>query len=191
MHQERLLAADSRLPLPAPLALSLLNASAQFRTHLMWTPPSRHLIARFRALLAVCTNYAFFLQSGIWSPLLNPGYDCRPTIRTNLDVHPKSERRPATQRDKPILAIRVTANPTLVDLLEWYCTQRAAYCEKFYNTSPCRTEEHRTLRERRRLASSCYSLRLAPRRLHRHRRRTSKRLQMDIAQPPQRCRLRC
>jgi hypothetical protein len=42
MRQERLLAADSRLPLPAPLALSLLNAAAQLREHLTWTPPSRH-----------------------------------------------------------------------------------------------------------------------------------------------------
>jgi hypothetical protein len=47
MLQERLLAADSRLPLPAPLALSLLNATTQLRKHLTWTPPSRYLIARF------------------------------------------------------------------------------------------------------------------------------------------------
>ena len=44
------------------------------------------------------------------------------------------QRRSAT--DKPILAIPITANPTLADLLEWYRTQRAAYCEKIYNSPP-------------------------------------------------------
>jgi hypothetical protein len=38
--------------------------------------------------------------------------------------------------DKPILAIPITANPTIADLLEWYCAQRATYCEKFYNNPP-------------------------------------------------------
>jgi hypothetical protein len=60
MQQERLQAADSRLPIPAPLALTLLHTAAKIRTHLTWTPPARHMIATFRALLAVCTNYAFF-----------------------------------------------------------------------------------------------------------------------------------
>jgi hypothetical protein len=63
MQQQRLQAADSRLPLPAPLALSLLTAAANLRKHLLWTPTSRHLIAQFRALLAVCTNYAFFCRA--------------------------------------------------------------------------------------------------------------------------------
>jgi hypothetical protein len=34
------------------------------------------------------------------------------------------------------MAIPITANPTLADLLEWYCAQRAAYCEKIYNIPP-------------------------------------------------------
>jgi hypothetical protein len=34
--------------------------------------------------------------------------------------------------EKPILAIPIKTNPTLADLLEWYCAQRAAFCEKFY-----------------------------------------------------------
>jgi hypothetical protein len=41
MQQRRLLAADSRLPLPPPLALALLNAATQLREHLTWTPPTR------------------------------------------------------------------------------------------------------------------------------------------------------
>jgi hypothetical protein len=63
MQQERLLAADSRLQLPTPLAFALLDATAQIRRHLTRTPPSRHLISTFRALMAVCTNYAFFCKA--------------------------------------------------------------------------------------------------------------------------------
>jgi hypothetical protein len=44
------------------------------------------------------------------------------------------------------MAIPTAANPTLADLLEWYCTQRAAYCENFYNSlPPSLTVELRTL----------------------------------------------
>jgi hypothetical protein len=59
MMQHRLLVADSRLLLPTPLALALLDAATHLRKHLTWTPPTRHVIARFRATHAVCTNYAF------------------------------------------------------------------------------------------------------------------------------------
>jgi hypothetical protein len=38
--------------------------------------------------------------------------------------------------DKPILAMPITANPALADLVEWYCTQRVAYCAKLYNCPP-------------------------------------------------------
>jgi hypothetical protein len=60
MPHERLLATDSHLPLLAPVASALLNAAAKIREQLTWTPSSRHLISRFLALLAMCTNYAFF-----------------------------------------------------------------------------------------------------------------------------------
>jgi hypothetical protein len=47
----------------APLVGALLDAAAQLRKHITWTPPSRHLLAKFRAILAVCTNYAFFCRA--------------------------------------------------------------------------------------------------------------------------------
>jgi hypothetical protein len=90
MQQHRLQAVDSRLPLPAPLALSLLTAAAKLRTHLLWTLTSRHLIAQFRALLAVCTKLCVFLQSRIGSKVFNTRPRSRPTIPENLVVHPKS-----------------------------------------------------------------------------------------------------
>jgi hypothetical protein len=63
MQKNRLLAADSRLPFPAPLALALLDAATRHRKNLTWTPPTRHFIARFRAMLVVCTNYTFFFRA--------------------------------------------------------------------------------------------------------------------------------
>jgi hypothetical protein len=84
-----------------------------------------------------------------------------------LAIHPQNKKKAkGDQRrsaaDKPILAIPTAANPTLADLLEWYCTQRAAYCKKTYNNPPIRTMKLRTLRKLQRLASSYYTLRLAP-----------------------------
>jgi hypothetical protein len=53
-----------------PLALSLLNAAADPRTHLTWTPPSRHMIAQFRAAVYYWRYVRY--------------------VRTNLAIHPKS-----------------------------------------------------------------------------------------------------
>jgi hypothetical protein len=137
LQQERLEAADSRLPLKAPLALSLLNAAAELRTHLEWTPPARHPIARFRALLALCMNDAFFCRAeyGV-SCLTQDMYVNRPSGKIKLFIQKAEgdERRYAAE--KPIMAIPIKTNPTLADMLEWYCAQRAAYCEKFYNSPP-------------------------------------------------------
>jgi hypothetical protein len=137
MQQERLQAADSRLPLPAPPALSLPNAAAELPTHLTWTPPSRHLIARFRALLAVCTNYAFFCRAKSCVRCLTQDLAVeRPSGEIWLFIRKAKGGQRRSAADKPILAIPTAANPTLADLLEWYCAQRATYCEKFYNSPP-------------------------------------------------------
>jgi hypothetical protein len=61
--QQQLLAAYSRQPLPTLMALALLDAAAQIREHLTWTPPTRHIIAAFRAMLVVCSHYAFFRRA--------------------------------------------------------------------------------------------------------------------------------
>jgi hypothetical protein len=44
------------------------------------------------------------------------------------------QRRDAS--DKPVITIHVAANPVLADLLDYYTEQRAAFCNKFYNTPP-------------------------------------------------------
>jgi hypothetical protein len=186
MHQQRLQAADSRLPLPAPRALSLLTAAAKLRTHLQWTPTSRHLIAQFRALLTVCTNYAFFCRAELGVRCLTHDLVVdRPSKKIWLFIRKAKGDQRRSAADKPILAIPTAANPTLADLLEYYCTQLTAYCKKFYKPPPppSRTMELRTLRNLQRLASGCDTLRLAPRRMRRRLRHTAEWIQMDIAQP--------
>jgi hypothetical protein len=191
MQQERLLAADSRLPLPAPLALSLLNAAAQLRKHLTWAPPSRNVIARFMALLAVCTNYAFFCRVE---------YGVRCLTHDMSTDHPdkfgySSERHKATSDEaRPTKQSWLYQSPpTPPSPTSWNGIARNVppIAKKIQQPPTSLIVELRTLREFMRLSSDCCSLRMAPRRLHRHRRHTSKRFQMDIAQPPQRCRLRC
>jgi hypothetical protein len=49
MLQRRLVPADSRLPLPAPVALNILLAANTLRDNLTWTPATRPLHERFRA----------------------------------------------------------------------------------------------------------------------------------------------
>jgi hypothetical protein len=62
------------------------------------------------------------------------------TIGKKMAIHPKSHMLPFDQRrdaaDKPIMPIPISANPALADLLEWYCTQRIAYCKEFYDNPP-------------------------------------------------------
>jgi hypothetical protein len=60
MQQQRLVPSDTRLPLPAPVALDILHAVAWLRDTLKWTPASLPAIYPFRAFLAVCDNYTFF-----------------------------------------------------------------------------------------------------------------------------------
>jgi hypothetical protein len=62
MLQHRLVPADTRLPLPAPLALDILHAANTLRDGLTWSPATRPLLERFRACLAVCVNYTFFCR---------------------------------------------------------------------------------------------------------------------------------
>jgi hypothetical protein len=75
MKQQRLLATDPCLPLPSSLALAMLNAAARLREQLTWTTPTRHNIVTFRAIMAVCTKYAFFCRA-------ESGVRCRTRVLT-------------------------------------------------------------------------------------------------------------
>jgi hypothetical protein len=63
MHMQRLTTTTARLPLPAPLALKILQAAAEVRKTLLWTPSSQPLIDLFRASLAVRVKCTFFCRA--------------------------------------------------------------------------------------------------------------------------------
>jgi hypothetical protein len=64
MLQHRLVPADTRLPLPALVALDILLAANTLRDSLTWSPANLRVLERFRACLAVCVNYTFFCRAG-------------------------------------------------------------------------------------------------------------------------------
>ena len=63
MLQHRLIPATTRLPLPAPVALTILEAADTLHLTLPWTPAAFSQLQRFRACLAVCVNYTFFCRA--------------------------------------------------------------------------------------------------------------------------------
>ena len=63
MLQRRLVPADSRLPLPSPVAHNILRAADTLRKSLTWTLAALPLLERFRACLAICVNYIFFCRA--------------------------------------------------------------------------------------------------------------------------------
>jgi hypothetical protein len=63
MRQQRPGPTDTRLPLPAPIALEMLHAADRLRDTLTWTPAYLPCIELFRAFLAVCVNYTFFSRA--------------------------------------------------------------------------------------------------------------------------------
>jgi hypothetical protein len=69
MLQHRIVPADTRLPLSAPVAHDILQAAITLREGLTWSPTNLPLLARFRACLVVCVNYTFFLPRRDRRPL--------------------------------------------------------------------------------------------------------------------------
>jgi hypothetical protein len=63
MLQHRLIPTTSRLPLPAPVALSILLAADTLRRTIPWTLVALPLLQRFKACLAICVNYIFFCRA--------------------------------------------------------------------------------------------------------------------------------
>jgi ribosomal protein S27E len=63
MRQQRLVPVDTRLPLPAPVALDILIAADKLRDNLTLPPSTRPLLVRFRPCLAIFVNYTFFCHA--------------------------------------------------------------------------------------------------------------------------------
>jgi hypothetical protein len=135
--QHHLIPATTRLPLPAPVALNILQAADTLRLTLQWTPAALSQLQRFRACLAVCVNYTFFCRA-------ETGARCqtgdlivdRPSQQICLFVRKSKGDQCRDASEKHVLAIPVAANPVLADLLDYYTEQRAIFCTKFYSKSP-------------------------------------------------------
>jgi hypothetical protein len=137
MLQRRLVPLDSRLPLPAPVALNILLSANTLRDSLTWTPAAFPLLMRFRACLAVCVNYIFFCraENGTRCQTRDIAVDI-PTQQICLFMRKfKGDQRRDT-RDKLVFAIPISVNPILADLLDYYSQQRATFCAKFYLRPP-------------------------------------------------------
>jgi hypothetical protein len=63
MLQHRIVPTASRLPLPAPVALDILQAAATLRDTLTLTNATLPQLQRFRACVVVCVNYTFFCRA--------------------------------------------------------------------------------------------------------------------------------
>jgi hypothetical protein len=137
MLQHRLVPADTRLPLPALVALGILMAANTLRDSLMWSPASLIPIGRFRACLAVCVNYTFFCRAETSSRCLTFDLSVdKPSQQICLFARKfKGDQRRDT-RDKLVLGVPKPATPMLADLLNYYTHYRRALCATYYKRPP-------------------------------------------------------
>jgi hypothetical protein len=137
MLQHRLVPADTRLPLPALVALDILLAAHTVRDGLAWSPATRSLLERFRACLAVCVNYTFFCcaDTGARCQTGNLTVD-KPSKQICLFVRKSKGDQRRDTRDKLLFAVPIAANPIMADLLDYYTQHRSAFCATHFKRSP-------------------------------------------------------
>jgi hypothetical protein len=137
MLQHRLLPIAARLPLPAPVALDILRAADALHGTFAWTLATLPQLQRFRACLAVCVNYIFFCraETGARRQTGDLIVDM-PSQQICLFVRKSKGDQRRANCDKLVIAIPITANPVMADLLDYYTQHRVAFCAKFYNRPP-------------------------------------------------------
>jgi hypothetical protein len=137
MLQHRLIPADTRLPLPAPVALDILLATNTLRDTLARLPAALPLLQRFRACLAVCVNYTFFGRAETGARCLTGDLTVdRHSPQICLFVRKSKGDQRRDTRDKLVLKVPIPANLILADLLDYYTQQRYAFCATFYKRPP-------------------------------------------------------
>jgi hypothetical protein len=137
MLQHRLVPTTSRLPLPAPVALDILQAAAALRDTLTWTTAALPELQRFRACLAVYVNYIFFCRAELGARCQTGDLTVdRPSQKICLFVRKSKGDHCRDTSDKLVFALPITANPVLADRLDYYTQQRDAFCAKFYRRPP-------------------------------------------------------
>jgi hypothetical protein len=137
MLQRRLGTADTRLPLPALVALDILLAANTLRDNLAWSPAALPLLQRFRACLAVCVNHTFFCRAETGARCLTGDLTVdRPSQQICMFVRKSKGDQRRDTRDKLVLTISIPANPILADLMDYYTQQCYAFCTTFYKRPP-------------------------------------------------------
>jgi hypothetical protein len=134
----RIVPSDTRLPLPAMVALDILLAANSLRDTLTWTPPALTLIRRFRALLAMCVNYTFLCRAETGTRCLKGDLTIdKASQHICLFVRKSKADQACDTRDKLVLAVPITANPMISDLLDYYyLAHRTAFCTTNYHRPP-------------------------------------------------------
>jgi hypothetical protein len=137
MLQHRLVPADTRHSLPAPVTLDILLVAATIRDDLTWLPATLPILERFRAWLAVCVNYTFFCRAETGARCLTGDLTVdRPSQQICLFVGKSKGDQRRDTRDKLVLAVPIPANPILADLMDYYTQQRYAFCATYYKRPP-------------------------------------------------------
>jgi hypothetical protein len=137
MLQHRLVPADTRLSLPAPVAFDILLSANALRDGLTWSPATLPLLERLRACMALCVNYTFLCRVETGARCLTGDLTVEiPSQQVCMFVRKSKGDHRRDTRDKLLLALHVPANPILADLVDYYTEQRYAFCATYYKQPP-------------------------------------------------------
>jgi hypothetical protein len=137
MRKQRLVPTDTRLFLPAPVALDIMLTADTLRDKLTWSPSTRMLLERFRACMAVCFNYTFFCRVETCVRCLTGDLTVdRPSQQICIFIRKSKGDQRRDIRDKLVLAVTIPANPMLADLQYYYSEQRTTFSPLTTNVLP-------------------------------------------------------
>jgi hypothetical protein len=118
MLQSRIVPSDTRLPLPAPVALDIMLAASTLRDSLTWSPASLPLLERFRACLAVCVNCTFLYRAETGSRCLTVDLGVNiPSQQIGMFLRKSKGDKRRDTRDTLVPAVPIPANPMLANLV--------------------------------------------------------------------------
>jgi hypothetical protein len=131
MRQQRLVPADTRMPLPAPAALDIMIDADKLIDNLTWSPSTRPLLERFHACLAICDIYTFLaaqkhasavsLATSRWT---NHCKSIRPQVQ-------RDQRRDT--RDKLVMAVPIPATAYTVHKFGYFLVSRDRATDLYFS----------------------------------------------------------
>jgi hypothetical protein len=129
MQQQRSVPSDTRLPLPATVALDILLAANTIRRNPDMDNIKHTVTLTFSSLARGVRQLHLFCRAEIGTRCLTGDLTVdRPSQQICLFVRKcKGDQRRDT-RNKLVLAVPITTNPLLADLLEYYLAHRSDFC---------------------------------------------------------------